>query len=291
MPVSLLRSRQAAGGLAIVAASSIFHLAYFAGTPISGIPSLLFGVAAFPLIILGFARNVALGNAVPLDEATYVGSLVATWAGLIIAGIGLWRRRQATARSISTIDAAQSAAAPMSRPSRAAISQALGGHPAVRNLAFAGLIYGGFAIILAALWFLFPLGKALALLFVLIPLILLPFSFGTAIGALINAGRYFSPAVDAVERGEIGVTYAVRGTICKGGLVVVDEPNSRIWVNGAVVKFGAVKALDWASFKNAHTLKVTVDGGPNPITTLHFDSADQVQQAYARLGNSVRLNG
>ena len=104
-----------------------------------------------------------------------------------------------------------------------------------------------------------------------------------------SAWRVFGPAVDAVVTGAVGCTYAVRGTICEGGLVIVDELGKRIWLNGEILPFADVEAVRWDTNGRRHVLALTVRSGATPVIRLSLDSHDDLMQAHGRLCNSLGI--
>lgn len=173
------------------------------------------------------------------------------------------------------------------RPSRAQISQSLGGHPAAKHLTNAAMVFGTMFAVAIVLWFCGPLGKAAALVIAGIALLLSFLAFGRSLGALANGAQFYTPAVEAVAQGKLGCSYAVRGVICKGGIAVVDEVRKLVWLNGALLKFDEIRRLGTESVGHRHELMITARSGAHPVTTLCFDSEAPMRQAYARLTNTL----
>jgi hypothetical protein len=174
------------------------------------------------------------------------------------------------------------------RLSRGEISKMLGGQPGKKALIFATRFYGVCIAVIAVLSLGFGKGGFFVAAFLtLIPVLMAPVYFGTIMGALINGGRYYTPAIDAVASGEINCTYALRGSICKGGVLIVDDGQRRLWLNGEVLGFDDVKSVGWRSVNREHALNITLRKGASPVTSLHFDTQQQAENACGRLSNTL----
>jgi len=290
MPV-LFRSRQAFSGLAITSAALVAYVAYFAGSPMAGLGRAISGFLNFPVFLMTIIPGIAAGGPIPRDGAVYVGLYAAAWAGAALFIIGLWRGRKPSTstpimRASGMADTVQVSA---STTSRAAVAKALGGHPFRRFVGNLGKLLGASLIVVIVLSFMGPVGKIFALLVLGAWTILILFALGRGIGAVVNGGRFFDPAVDAVLSGQIGISYAVRGVLCTGGIAVVDENQRRVWLNGRVMEFGDITTVRWETQGNKHHLLITAKSGAEPVTTLVFDADGEMRQAYARLCNSFGL--
>ncbi len=173
--------------------------------------------------------------------------------------------------------------------SRATIARALGGHPFRQFAISAVKLFGGMAVVAGVLLLCGPAGVIIALLIAAAWTFLGFFALGRAVGALINGSRHFTPALESVEAGQLGCTYAVRGTICMGGIAVIDEPRRRIWLNGDLLGFDDISNVRWEAVGRRYNLNITAKRGAQPITKLVFDSEDSMRQSYARLCNTLGL--
>jgi len=278
------------GAVLVVIAFGV-HLVYFAGMPVGGVAKAISGFLNFPVFMMTIVPSIAAGEPIPRDGAVYVGLYVAAWAGAALFIIGLWRGRRSTTttpilRSSEMADAVHVSA---NTTSRAAVSKALGGHPVARFASNLAKLLGASLIVVIVLCFMGPVGKLFALLVVGAWTILILFALGRGIAAVVNGGRHFDPAVDAVSSGRIGISYAVRGVLCTGGIVVIDENQRRVWLNGRVMEFGDITTVRWETQGNKHHLLITAKSGAEPVTTLVFDADGEMRQAYARLCNSFGL--
>lgn len=176
------------------------------------------------------------------------------------------------------------------RRSRPEIAESLGGPPFKRHIRLALRVYGAMLAALLFLYFLRPPGAGIFLMIVLcLWMILTPWAIGRSIAARVNGSRFFVPACDAVEAGKLNCSYVVRGTLCTGGIAVVDEAHRRLWLNGHLLRFEDISTVEWETVGRRHRLSITVKSGAQPITTLSFDAEDQMRQAYARLSNTLGL--
>jgi len=273
-------------GALLIAVSFGVHLVYFAGMPVGGVAKAASGFVNFPVFLTAIVPGIAAGGPIPRDGAVYIGLYLTAWVGVAMFVIGMWRTRKSTASVMRSSGMADTVA---TATSRAAVAKALGGHPVVCLAGNLGKLLGASLIVVIVLCLMGPVGEIAALMVVGLWTILILFALGRGIGAVINGGRHFDPAVDAVLSGQIGITYAVRSTLCTGGIVVVDENQRRFWLNGQVLAFDAITTVRWETLGNKHHLLLTVKSGAEPVTTLAFDAENEMRQAYARLCNSFGL--
>ena len=274
------------GAVLVVIAFGV-HLVYFAGMPVGGVAKAISGFLNFPVFMMTIVPSIAAGEPIPRDGAVYVGTYIAAWVGAALFVIGMWRGRKSA--SSMHIMGSGMAGTVQATTSRAAASKALGGHPFRRFVGNLAKLLGASLIVVIVLCFMGPVGKIFALLVVGAWTILILFALGRGIAAVVNGGRHFDPAVDAVLSGQIGISYAVRGVLCTGGIAVVDENQRRVWLNGRVMEFGDITTVRWETQGNKHHLLITAKSGAEPVTTLVFDADGEMRQAYARLCNSFGL--
>ena len=294
----LFPTRQIRIATAIVFVALTAHVAYFSGSPMSGITRTVIGFVNFPIFLATIIPGIISGGPIPLAGAVYIAIYAVAWTGVILLVIGIWRRRNAVARPSASIpyerssamtDTVETTTVSSARPSRGQISQSMGGHPAAAHLKSASIVFGAIIVVAVLFWVSGPLGKVAALAIVGVGGLLFLLALGRSLGALSNGAQFYMPAVEAVEQGRLDCSYAVRGVICKGGIAVVDEVHRLIWVNGELLKFADIQAVGWDSVGSRHELRITAKTGAQPITTLAFDQAAPMRQSYARLSNTLGL--
>jgi len=283
---------------AIIVAALAAHVVYFAGSPVGSVERTAIGFANFPIFLATIIPGIISGGPIPRDGAVYVATYAAAWLGTALLIIGIWRRGNAVARPSASIpyqgssamtDTVETTTISSARPSRGQISQSMGGHPAAAHLKSASIVFGAIIVVAVLFWVSGPLGKVAALAIVGVGGLLFLLALGRSLGALANGAQFYTPALEAVAQGRLDCSYAVRGVICKGGIAVVDEAHRLIWVNGEVLKFEDIQAVGWDSVGSRHELRITAKTGAQPITTLAFDQAGPMRQAYARVSNSLGL--
>ncbi|MCW2240727.1 hypothetical protein [Azospirillum canadense] len=173
----------------------------------------------------------------------------------------------------------------------ATIRKRLGGDPALEAIGmFVILATLGPAATIALWWAARLTGVdmlvALVWVFALVVAITLPALLLRIPGAIINRMRWFRPAVEAVMRGKIGASWAVQGRN-GAGVVVVDEPERRLWVSGDVVGFEEVREVDWSTTGKRAFFRIVLTNGKAPVMEVQMDNHAAAMQAGQRLINAL----
>ena len=102
-----------------------------------------------------------------------------------------------------------------------------------------------------------------------------------------GGGLYYRRTKAAIAEGRIGVSYAVKA---EDHIVVVDEPRRLLCINGEVFGFDQVKRLTTQSDGRQHRLVLSLNSGAKPVRNVDFVTADKLQVAFDRVGNSLGFN-
>ena len=108
--------------------------------------------------------------------------------------------------------------------------------------------------------------------------------------AVKNRYRCFCPAVEAVRRGELQVTWAAQGR--NGyGVLVVDQPGRCMWADGVLVAFENVREVRWQMQSGLvpAVLEVVLRDGERPVRRLRFSTLEDAMQVGERLKNALSL--
>jgi len=146
-----------------------------------------------------------------------------------------------------------------------------------------GIVVGGFLLLMsrqagAILDLVFGIPWIFLMLFLAIRLLILLATGG---------GLHYRRTKAAIADRRIGVSYAVKG---EDHIVVVDEPRRLLCVNGDVFAFDHVKRLTTQSAGRQHRLVLSMNTGVNPVRNVDFLTADKLQVAFERVGNSLGFN-
>lgn len=146
-----------------------------------------------------------------------------------------------------------------------------------------GIVVGGFLILMNH-----QAGAILDLVFG-IPWSFLMMYLGIRLMILLATGRglYYRRTKAAIIEGRIGVSYSVNG---EDHITVVDESRRLLCINGDVFGFDQVKRLTTQSDGRQHRLVLSMNSGANPVRNVDFLTADKLQVAFERVGNSLGFN-
>ncbi len=179
-----------------------------------------------------------------------------------------------------------SQAAPMDR--KAAI-RLLGGNPRLHTLRFivkltaGGMLVTGMLIATGVIldwWVLGLIGVLLgAVGTLLVPVVLV-----TLFLSLIPGG-HFKQAVAAVQAGDLAVSWLFYGL--GTGMVVVDEPGRRLFINGSIHGFDEVKEIEWTTSGRPANLRIVLSSGAMPVQTVPLRSSDDASSVGHRLHNAL----
>jgi hypothetical protein len=133
----------------------------------------------------------------------------------------------------------------------------------------------------------------LAFLFMSVPLCLLyAVVICTVIYLTYRANEQRSRAVEAVNRGLIAPTWGKIGRLFSG-ILLVDEPNKKIFINGRIMPAGELRSVSW-NFRLSRSgrfiffIEMNV-GGQKPIVRLEIGSENECENTATRLSNFVGL--
>lgn len=101
-----------------------------------------------------------------------------------------------------------------------------------------------------------------------------------------GGARNFSRTRAAVREGRVGVSYHVRSWI-GDNIVVVDEAQRLLCLNGDIIGFDAVRKLGWQSDKDENKLEFVLSSGANPVRTVNLASQARMKAAFERLCNTL----
>ncbi|MBP2316738.1 hypothetical protein [Azospirillum soli] len=171
------------------------------------------------------------------------------------------------------------------RMEKRAAEQLLGGDPGKVAVKTALKVAVGGAVLIALL---FGLGVALKWGAVAIIGIIVGFLWGIGMIAslwvvlfgLANR-RSFKRAVAAVQAGDITVSWFFYSS----GIVVVDEVGRKLFVNGAIHDFAAVKAIEWTTLGHPAQVRIVLRSGANPVLAIPLGSSDDASLVGHRLHN------
>lgn len=114
-------------------------------------------------------------------------------------------------------------------------------------------------------------------------------------------GRVYRQAEIAVAHGSIVPSYVGRDAECSS-IVVVDETNKKLFINGGLFAFADIKSVGTRSstevVADAYQARTTTTpwiefhlrAGANPLKRVYFDSVAARDNFYARLCNSMNLS-
>lgn len=164
----------------------------------------------------------------------------------------------------------------------------LGQHPATRFIKFVMyLLVGG---VLSGIVYLYDPMSA----FVTGPisvLVVLYIVFGSI--AVVSSGRskwkIYNSAKEMISEGILVPSYSGKNRDWQS-LMIVDEDNSQVFLNGKLYKFEDIKGFSHAWNKYWHYLEIVLKKGENPVQKVIFDSESDALNFYHRLGNTLNFS-
>ena len=245
---------------------------------------------------IAFATFFLIATIVLIAPAIWLHYTIAGWSPIYIPQVILhgaifaapWPAWLTTAITLSAVFLAARFALRSTRLHARGKAHGLGGHPVLRVFG-SGMVLlaiyvalGGAAFATEWLGLLLVFGIA-----TLIGFFLLGIYGGLLVAAVANARFQFRPAVEAVDNDF--KPSLVAGDFVGNGICMIDQENSKVFVNGTICGFDEVSSLESQSSKHLETIRVALTSGDQPVKTIGYQSAGQRDQDFQRISNALGM--